>query len=252
MTRTAVVTGGASGIGRRTVECLLAQGWRVWSIDQVPQDAASLDAAAEARARFRALRCDIADGRSVAAAFGTIASEGGVLDALVCSAGVLVTGALVEHTEQQVDRLLDVNLKGPWLCVRAALPQLRRNPDDPGRVVIVGSISGIRPKVGSGFYGASKAALHVLVGVFAAELGPLGITVNAVAPGTVDTPMLTGRVPQPGAAGYRVSGPSPLGRIATPTDVADVVLFLLGPGASYVNGAVVPVDGGTRAAHQGA
>lgn len=251
MTRTAVVTGGASGIGRRTVECLLAQGWQVWSLDLAAHDAASLVTTAEARARFQAVRCDIADGQAVASAFETIAGDTGTLDALVCSAGVLATGALAEHTEQQVDRLLGVNVKGPWLCIRAALPRLRRNLDDPGRVVVVGSISGIRPKVGSGFYGASKAALHVLVGVFATELGPQGITVNAVAPGTVDTPMLGGLTPRPGADGYRVSGLSPLGRIATPTDIAEVVLFLLGPGASYVNGAVVPVDGGTRAAHQG-
>lgn len=252
MTRTAVVTGGASGIGRRTVECLLAEGWQVWSVDQASQEGEAFQVPSAARTRFRAIRCDVSDGQAVQAAFERIGSSGATVDALVCSAGLLATGTLAQHTEQQVDRLLGVNVKGPWLCIRAALPWLRQSAEDPGRVVVVGSISGMRPKAGSGFYGAAKAALHVLVGVFAVELGPMGITVNAVAPGTVDTPMLQGLAPQGDGSGYKPSGVSPLGRIASPADVASVVLFLLGPGAAYVNGAVVPVDGGTRAAHRGA
>jgi NAD(P)-dependent dehydrogenase (short-subunit alcohol dehydrogenase family) len=113
---------------------------------------------------------------------------------------------------------------------------------------MVGSCSGLRPKIGSGFYAASKAALHVLTGVLAVELAPSGILVNAVAPGTVATPMLEGaRTPREGML-YTSSGESPLGRIAQSDDIADVILFLLGDHAKYVNGSIIPVDGGNRAA----
>jgi NAD(P)-dependent dehydrogenase (short-subunit alcohol dehydrogenase family) len=146
--------------------------------------------------------------------------------------------------------MIDVNMKGPWLCVREALPLLRKDSSvaDPARVVVVGSIGGIRPKVGTGFYGATKAAVHVLTGVFAAELAPTGVLVNAVAPGTVATPMIESVQNQREGSGYRLSGDSPLGRIAQPDDVVDVIMFFLSDAAKFVTGTVLPVDGGTRAA----
>src|SRR5205807_9534914 len=145
----------------------------------------------------------------------------------------------------------DVNVLGVWLTIREALPLLRKNAcaDDPTRVVVVGSIAGMRPKVSSGLYSATKAAVHVLTGVFAVELAPSGITVNAVAPGTTDTPLNAAAIADGENVGFRASGPSPLGRTATPDDIAGAILLLLGDGARYVNGAVLPVDGGTRAAY---
>lgn len=249
MPKTAVVTGAASGIGLRTAERLLAQDWNVWALDVDAAALAERAARLGAGDRLRTCRCDVRDPASVADAFAAVARTTGSLDAVVCSAGVTITGSLEETTPDEADLMLDVNVKGPWLTLRAALPLLRVNAsvEHPSRAVIVGSIGGIRPKTGSGFYGATKAAVHVLTGVFGVELGPQGITVNAVAPGSTDTPMVA-KARAEGRGGFKPSGVSPLGRIATPDDIADVILFLLGDAAKYVNGTVIPVDGGTRGA----
>jgi NAD(P)-dependent dehydrogenase (short-subunit alcohol dehydrogenase family) len=248
--KTAVVTGGASGIGRRTVERLLAQDWTVWSFDVSEEALAEHARALDAGSRLRFQRCDVSRPDSVKAAFERVRQANDKLDALICSAGVVRIGSLEEQTPEDADLMIGVNMKGPWLCVREALSLLRKDASTatPSRVVIVGSIGGIRPKVGTGFYSATKAAVHVLTGVLAVELGPTGVVVNAVAPGTVATPMVEALANPSTASGYKPSGDSPLGRIAEPDDVADVVLFYLSDAAKYVNGTVLPVDGGTRAA----
>lgn len=248
MTRTAIVTGAASGIGRAVAERLVGDGWQVAGLDRAYGDVARDAAVSEG---VVPVGCDVADEASVEAAFATVAKRFGHIDAIVCAAGVLATGALVDMTLADFDRLFAVNTRGAWLSARAAVPLMRQRPDtgDAARIVFLGSISGIRPKTGGGAYGAQKAALHVITGVMAAELAADGILVNAVAPGTVDTPMIaavtTGGTADPS---YRPSGNSPLGRIAQPDDVARVVQFLCGPDSTYVTGTVIPVDGGTRAA----
>lgn len=246
----AAVTGAASGIGRRTVERLLATGWSVWAMDLSRAALASQARTLNAGERLRFHECDVTSAESTSATFAAMARQTPRLDALVCSAGILRVGSMEEATESDVDLMLDVNVKGPWRCVRAALPLLRTGASTsmPSRVVIVGSIGGIRPKAGAGFYGASKAAVHVIAGVMAVELAPSGVTVNVVAPGTVNTPMIEAAVKARTASGYKPSGESPLGRVAQPDDVVDVIEFFLSDAARYVNGTVLPVDGGTRAA----
>jgi NAD(P)-dependent dehydrogenase (short-subunit alcohol dehydrogenase family) len=250
MSKTAVVTGGASGIGQCSVERLIADGWTVWVLDLSEGKPAQFADHPEGAARYRFRQCDVGNAESVKAAFEEISRSTEKVDALICSAGVIRTGSLEEHTLEQVNVMIDVNMKGPWLCVREALPLLRKDLSvtDPARVVVIGSIGGIRPKVGTGFYGATKAAVHVLTGVFAAELAPTGVLVNAVAPGTVATPMIESVQTQREGSGYRLSGDSPLGRIAQPDDVVDVIMFFLSDAAKFVTGTVLPVDGGTRAA----
>lgn len=247
MKKTAIVTGGASGIGQKTVQNLHAQGWDVWCLDiNVPDPSVRV----ETSPGVSYLQCNVADPQSVRAAISCIAQSVDKIDALICSAGVLRTGRLTDQTPDEVDLMMGVNVKGPWLMVRESVHLLKKNstPDSPTRVVFVGSISGIRPKVGAGFYGASKAALHVLTGVLAVELAADGILVNAVAPGTVDTPMISAATKTGAAATYKPSGESPLGRIATVDDVATVILLFLDNSTKYVTGTVLPVDGGTRAA----
>ncbi|MGH8787459.1 MAG: SDR family NAD(P)-dependent oxidoreductase [Cupriavidus necator] len=249
-TKVAVVTGGASGIGRCVIEKLLAERWQVWALDVSVERLGQMAQELGAGERLRVLGCDVADATGVERAFGAIRSETAGINALVCSAGVIRPGPLAEHPPSDLDLMLAVNVKGPWLCVREALPALRQDAsvDNPARIVFVGSVAGMAPKVGSGFYGATKSALHVLANVFAVELAPSGITVNVVAPGTVETPMLEQVVGATAASGYRPYGTSPLGRIAQPDDVAGAILYLLSDAARYVNGAILPVDGGTRAA----
>lgn len=248
MAKVAVVSGGGSGIGRQTVARLLIDGWTVWSFDtSSPADHGDV----ESGANLHHEQCDVRDPSSLRAAYQRVASVAGCIDAVVCSAGVTRVGELDSMSIDDAKLMLDVNLTGVWLTIREALPLLRKNasPETPSRVVVVGSIGGIRLKVAQGFYGATKAAVHALAQVFAAELGPQGITVNVVAPSSTNTPMHA-RTKQDGAGtGFVVSGVSPLGRIAEPDDIASAILFLLGDGAQYVNGVVLPVDGGTRAAY---
>ena len=247
MTRNAIVTGAASGIGKAVAARLLDEGWQVAGLDRAFSDGDG--SVADGRAMMT-VACDVTDEASIDRAYGKVAERFGHLDAVVCAAGILATGALTDMAVADFDRIFAVNTRGAWLCARAAVPLMRGRPDKDAaaRIVFLGSISGIRPKTGGGAYGAQKSALHVITGVMAAELGPEGILVNAVAPGTVDTPMIAAVTSTGGDRSYRPSGNSPLGRVAQPEDVANVVHFLCSAEAAYVTGSVIPVDGGTRAA----
>ena len=251
MPQTAVITGAASGIGLAAARRLLGQGWTVIGLD-VTQ--AALEAAAGTlgphTGRFTPIPCDVTDASRVAAVFQQIAATTPALDALICCAGILRTGPLATMPVETFDQVFAVNTRGSWLCARAALPLLTRaaTAEKPGRIVFLSSVAALRPKIESGAYAASKVAVSQLTRVLGAELGPSHVLVNALAPGTVDTPMIHA-VSDPAKSGrYRPSGVSPLGRIARPEDVVDVIGFLLSDAARYVTGATIPVDGGTSAA----
>jgi 3-oxoacyl-[acyl-carrier protein] reductase len=248
MSKTAVVAGGASGIGWQTTQRLLGAGWTV-SIFDMNSPSAGGEMACEAGGRLQYARCDVRDPTSVEEAIAGISATSGTLNAVVYTAGVTRSGELESTSLEDARLMFDVNVLGAWLTIRAALPLLRNTArtDDPARIVVVGSIGGIRLKASNGFYGATKAALHALAQVFAVELAPSGVTVNAVAPGSTNTPMHAAAKAS-NVPGFKVSGPSPLGRIAEPEDIANAIMFLLGDEARYINGVVLPVDGGTRAA----
>jgi NAD(P)-dependent dehydrogenase (short-subunit alcohol dehydrogenase family) len=227
---TALVTGGASGIGLAAVRLLVAAGARV----------AVLDLRATPGMAEVSVPCDIADEAQVVDAVRQAHDGLGGIDMAVLGAGVGGFGAVLDLSSAEWDRVMDVNLRGTFLCLR----QVGRVMVESGRggsIVAVTSISGFLADRRMSHYSVSKAGVAELVRIAARELGPFGVRVNAVAPGTTDTPMFasTARLP-----GYRdrVAERTALGEIGTPEGVAQAIVALLG--LDWVTGQVVAADGG--------
>jgi NAD(P)-dependent dehydrogenase (short-subunit alcohol dehydrogenase family) len=242
MARTAVVTGAASGIGAHTATRLIEDGWTVFGLDLA-------GSGLQERERFVPLPCNVRDADAVERAFAQVAARAPRLNALIACAGVLRVGPLESVSVEEFDLVFGVNTRGSWLCARYALPMLKQAAaaGETARIVFLSSVAAIRPKIDSGVYAASKAAVSQLTRVLAVECAEHGVLVNAIAPGTVDTPMVR-PVTQANVGRYRTSGQSPLGRVAQPEDIARVIRFLLSEEAGYVTGTIIPVDGGTSAA----
>ena len=242
--RVALVTGAGRGIGLATTRRFLAEGWRVALLDI---DAALLEAAMAALAAPEAtlaLACDVADAAAVFAAVQRAAAQFGRLDALVNNAGTAVFKPMLETTPEEWNRVLAVNLTGPFLCTQAAAPLMAEAGG--GAVVNITSISGLRASTLRVAYGTSKAALAHLTKQQAIELAALGIRVNAVAPGPVDTAMAKAVHTPEIRADYHDA--IPLNRYGLEEELAEMIVFLCGDRASYVTGQVIAVDGGFDAA----
>ncbi|MFJ4036952.1 SDR family NAD(P)-dependent oxidoreductase [Microbacterium sp. NPDC090007] len=235
----AVVTGGASGIGRATVHELAARGARVASLDVDTPDLGS-DAVS--------LTCDITDRRSVDAALARVHELFGGLDVLVNNAGVSAIGTVSANDDDQWLRVLDVNVVGVARVTRAALPLLRRSP--AASVVNLGSIAAVNGLPERALYSASKGAVHALTLALATDHVREGIRVNCVAPGTVDTPfverMLQGFA-DPVAERAALDARQATGRMVTSEEVASAVAFIAGPAAASITGSCLLVDGGVTA-----
>ncbi len=249
MTATAIVTGAASGIGLGTSRDLLGRGWTVHGLD-LTEAALAKAAAGLADENFHTHACDIRSAEAVAATMADIGRAAGRVNALVACAGVLKLGKLADMSVEDYDMVFDVNTRGLWLSAREALPHLRAaaGAGELARIVFLSSVSALRPKIESGAYSASKAAVSQLTRILAVEVAGEGILVNAIAPGTVDTPMVNDQGGPNETGAWRPSGPSPVGRIAQPDDIARVVRFLLSEESAYITGTTIPVDGGTQAA----
>jgi NAD(P)-dependent dehydrogenase (short-subunit alcohol dehydrogenase family) len=251
MPKIAAITGAASGIGRGTVRRLLNDDWTVVALDaSQPGLEALRQEFGSVADRLVTMTCDVTSVESVTGTFREIGNRYGKLNGLVCSAGVLKIGTLDTMPVEEFDQLFAVNVRGLWLTAREAMPWLKEAgaANEIARVVFLASIAGIRHKIDSGAYAATKAAVIALTKVMAVESAPHRVLVNAVAPATVDTPMVRPHLTPGTNTRYRTSGTSPLGRIAQPSDVAAVIRFLMSEDAGYVNGTIVPVDGGTVAA----
>lgn len=249
MTNTAIVTGAASGIGLEACRDLLERGWSVHGLD-VTADGMAKAAASLGSDRFHHHVCDLRDAKAVVDTMAAIKAEEGSVNALIACAGILKLGPLAEMSVEDFDLVFGVNVRGLWLSARESMSMLRKAADqgELARIILLSSVSALRPKIDSGAYSASKAAVSQLTRVLSVECAPHGILVNALAPGTVDTPMVNDQSDPAKRGNWRPSGPSPVGRIAQPSDIVRVMRFLLSEDAAYVTGATIPVDGGTQAA----
>lgn len=225
--RTAVVTGGARGIGLAITRALLEHGATVHVFDMAPGEGADA---------YQFHQVNIADSASVAAAVAELPEP---VTLLVNNAGITRDKSLAKMTDEDWQAVLSVNLTGAFNVVRALAPAMRQA--GYGRIVNITSINGMRGKFGQANYSAAKAGLIGLTKTLARELGPKGITVNAVAPGMVMTEMALA-LPEEFLAKARAE--SVLPELAAPEDIANAVLFLLSDGARMITGEVIRVDAG--------
>lgn len=234
--RVVIVTGASRGIGKGIAEAFAGEGAKVACVASTEANA---ERTASTLAGARAYGCDLGDGASIESCFAKIQEEMGTPWALVNNAGVTKDQLMMRMSEDDFDRVIDVNLKAAFLTTKAVLRTMMKARE--GRIVNLSSINGLHGAAGQANYAASKAGLIGLTRSTAKELGSRGITCNVVAPGFIQTDM-TEELPEEMKENVKKSAPA--GRLGTPEDIAAAVLFLSSPEASYITGQVLVVDGG--------
>ena len=227
---TVVITGGSRGIGAAAVEAFASRGDRVFFLYEKNHGAA---AAVSEKTGAKAICCDVADSAAVRRAFAEI----GAVDVLICNAGIVHYGLMSSLDEQLWDRLFDVNVKGIYNCVNAAMPAFLKT--HRGSIITVSSMWGQVGASCEAAYSATKGAVIALTKALAQELGPAGIRVNCVAPGVIVTDMCKNVDPE---ILNQMGEDTPVGRNGTPEDVAKAMLYLAD--ADFVTGHVLSVNGG--------
>ncbi len=231
--RVSLVTGGAQGIGRAIAQRLADAGADVVIGDlRDPADGSEW------------VELDVTSSESVARCIDEIVERHSRLDIVVNNAGIMFEEDVETHSETSWQKMLDVNLTGPFLVTKAAVPHLQASK---GAIVNVGSIEGFSCNPGHVAYAATKAGVHGLTGALAVDLGPFGIRANAVAPGWIDTELnsnFVDRHPDRDEVVRQLAELHPVGHIGAPTDVGDVVVWLASDEARFVTGQVITVDGG--------
>ncbi|MBL8863388.1 MAG: 3-oxoacyl-ACP reductase FabG [Planctomycetes bacterium] len=237
--RVALVTGASRGIGAAIAVQLARRGARVACVATTAERCADTVARCNAHQEgAQAYGCDVSSTPQVAAVVEAVVKELGGLHVLVNNAGITRDQLLLRMSEEDFDRVIDVNLKGAWNFLKAAARPLMKTS---GRIVNVGSIVGLTGNAGQANYAAAKAGIVGLGQSLAKELAGRGVCVNTVAPGYIATDMTSALDAQ---AAEALKARIPLGRIGTPEDVALAVDFLVGPGGAYVTGQTLVVDGG--------
>lgn len=236
----AIVTGGAQGIGRAIAEALAKAGSDVAVVDlDVGRAQDTVAAVGRLGRRAVAVKANVADAADVKTMLDQVTSDFGRVNILVNNAGITRDALLLRMKEEDWNLVLDVNLKGTFLCTKAVLPVMLKQRG--GTIVNIASVVGVMGNAGQANYAASKAAVIGFTKTVAREYASRGVTVNAVAPGFIDTTMTQGLV---GEAREALLKQIPLGRLGLPEDVAAAVGFLVSPAAAYITGHVLHVNGG--------
>ena len=239
----AIVTGAGSGIGAATARALAARGDSVVCADVMEEPARAI--ASQLRDAI-SVRVDVSDANSCDEMVRVAVERFGAVDGIATCAGIEKHGFGHEFAEEDFDRIIDVNLKGTWLSARAVARWQIAN-DRRGTVVMIGSINSMVGNPGASAYCASKGGVLMLGRTLALDWAPHRIRVNIVGPGVVDTPMSAKSLADPERRA-RMMDRTPIGRPASPDEIASVVAFLMSDGSSFMTGAYVPVDGGSLAA----
>jgi len=242
--KTIVVTGGALGIGRAAVEIFVERGASVLMIDWDEVAGAELEASVNENGKCIFRKADVSKHDAVQSAIEDAFESFGSIDSLVVSAGIQRYGTALTTDDAQWDEVLDVNLRGAWNAARAALPYIRKQG---GSIVNVSSVQALASQQNVLAYTVSKHGLIGLTRSMAMDFARDGVRVNAVCPGTVDTPMLKWAAsldPNPDSVYAACNAMHPLGRIAQPNEIAEVVAFLAHESSSFVTGSVWTADGG--------
>lgn len=241
--KVAIVTGAASGFGAEIARLYVSEGAKVVLADLNADGAKAV--AAPLGAHAIAVKCDVANRGDVEALVAAAVKQFGTVDIVVNNAGYTHRNQpMLDTDEASFDRCFDVNVKAIYLMAQAVVPLLRKQKS--GCIINVGSVSGIRPRPGLVWYAASKAAANLVSKAMAAELGPDNIRVNAICPVMSPTGMIESFMGMENTAENRskFTGSIPLGRLATPLDIAKAALYLASDLADFITGIELPVDGG--------
>jgi glucose 1-dehydrogenase len=241
--RAYIVTGGAQGIGEACVRRLAREGAMVaaWDLADAPGQALTSELT-KGGAKVLYQRCNVAHKAEVEAALAATLKAFGRIDGLVNNAGIFKAAPFLEITESDWDAVIDVNLKGSFLVGQAVSRELAKA--GKGAVVNMSSVNGTLAIPSIASYNASKGAINQLTRVMALSLADSGVRVNAVAPGTIATELARSAVLTSDEAKARIMSRTPMKRLGEPSEIADVVAFLLSDAASYMTGEIVVVDGG--------